>query len=69
MLDGDWSSDVCSSDLLERYADAYRIELAAFLDALANQKPMPVGAEDGRRALVLAEGAAKSLRTGKPVKL
>ncbi|MBI2512101.1 MAG: inositol 2-dehydrogenase [Opitutae bacterium] len=54
---------------LERYADAYRIELAAFLDALANQKPMPVGAEDGRRALVLAEGAAKSLRTGRPVKL
>jgi myo-inositol 2-dehydrogenase/D-chiro-inositol 1-dehydrogenase len=54
---------------LERYADAYRIELAAFLDALANKKPMPVGAEDGRRALVLAEGAAKSLRIGKPVKL
>src|SRR6185436_10043833 len=38
---------------LERYADAYRSELAAFVDAVTNQKPMPVGAEDGRRALVL----------------
>ena len=54
---------------LERYAAAYRAELATFLDALANNKPMPVGAEDGRQALLLAEGAAKSLRTGKPVAL
>ncbi len=54
---------------LERYADAYRIELAAFLDALENKRPMPAGAEDGRRALVLAEAATKSLRTGKPVRL
>jgi myo-inositol 2-dehydrogenase/D-chiro-inositol 1-dehydrogenase len=54
---------------LERYADAYRIELAAFLDAIVRGKPMPVGAVDGRQALVLAEAAAKSLRTGRPVKL
>src|SRR5207244_1008770 len=36
---------------LERYADAYRAELAAFVDAVINNKPMPVGAEDGRRAI------------------
>lgn len=54
---------------LERYADAYRLELAAFLDALANGKPMPVDAEAGRQAIVLAEAAAKSLRTGRSVKL
>jgi myo-inositol 2-dehydrogenase/D-chiro-inositol 1-dehydrogenase len=54
---------------LERYADAYRIELDAFLDALTNKTPMPVGAEDGRQALVLADAAFESLRSGAPVKL
>ena len=50
---------------LERYAEAYRIELAAFIGALNKKQPMPVGAEDGRRALVLAEAAIKSLNSGK----
>jgi myo-inositol 2-dehydrogenase/D-chiro-inositol 1-dehydrogenase len=54
---------------LERYADAYRAELAAFVDAVINRKPMPVTPEDGRRAIVLAEAAVKSLKTGRPVKL
>ena len=54
---------------LERYADAYRAELAAFVDAVVNKKPVPVGAEDGRQAIVLAEAAVKSLKTGRPVKL
>jgi myo-inositol 2-dehydrogenase/D-chiro-inositol 1-dehydrogenase len=52
---------------LERYAAAYRLELAAFVDALVNQRPMPVGAADGRRALVLAEAATESIRSGRPV--
>jgi myo-inositol 2-dehydrogenase/D-chiro-inositol 1-dehydrogenase len=54
---------------LERYASAYRLELAAFIDAVAHQKPLPVDGEDGRKALVLAEAAGKSLRTGRAVKL
>ena len=54
---------------LERYAEAYRAELAAFVDAVSNRKPMPVGAEDGRMAIVLAEAALKSLKTGRPVKV
>jgi len=54
---------------LERYAAAYRDELAAFLDALARDKPMPVGAEDGRRSILLAEAAARSFRRGAPVRL
>ncbi|HEY8994612.1 MAG TPA: inositol 2-dehydrogenase [Lacunisphaera sp.] len=54
---------------LERYAAAYCLELAAFLDALTNKKPMPVGAVDGRQAIVLAEAAAKSLQTGRPVRI
>jgi len=54
---------------LERYASAYRLELAAFIDAVAHQKPLPVDGEDGRKALVLADAASKSLRTGRAVKL
>jgi myo-inositol 2-dehydrogenase/D-chiro-inositol 1-dehydrogenase len=52
---------------LERYADAYRLELAAFLDAVETGAPMPVGAEDGRQALVLADAALRSLQEGRPV--
>ena len=54
---------------LERYAEAYRIELAAFLDAVAKGTPMPVGAEDGRQALVLADAALRSMQEGRPVRL
>jgi myo-inositol 2-dehydrogenase/D-chiro-inositol 1-dehydrogenase len=54
---------------LERYAEAYRLELAAFLDALARGAPMPVEAADGRQALVLAEAALRSLRENRPVRV
>jgi len=54
---------------LERYADAYRAEMAAFLRALEDNTPMPVGAHDGRQALVLAEAALESHKKKRPVKL
>jgi myo-inositol 2-dehydrogenase / D-chiro-inositol 1-dehydrogenase len=50
---------------LERYAEAYVRELDAFIAALRDKKPMPVGAVDGRRALVLAETALASLKSGR----
>jgi predicted dehydrogenase len=34
-----------------------------------NKKPLPVTAHDGRMAIVLAEAAVKSLKTGRPVKV
>jgi myo-inositol 2-dehydrogenase/D-chiro-inositol 1-dehydrogenase len=54
---------------LERYAAAYRAELAAFVAALAKRQPMPVGARDGRQALLLAEAALRSLKTGKAARV
>jgi myo-inositol 2-dehydrogenase/D-chiro-inositol 1-dehydrogenase len=54
---------------LERYAEAYRIELSAFLDAVRDGSPMPVGPEDGRQALVLADAALRSMQEGRPVRL
>jgi len=54
---------------LERYAAAYKAELMAFVEAVEKKQPMPVGPEDGRQAIVLAEAALRSLRTGRMVKL
>ncbi len=61
------STDTPMPFFLERYADAYRIELAAFIEAVTQGTPMPVGAADGRQALVLAEAALRSLRERRPV--
>jgi len=54
---------------LERYADAYRLELAAFLDAIARGGAMPVTINDGRQALRLADAALESAESGRRVRL
>jgi myo-inositol 2-dehydrogenase/D-chiro-inositol 1-dehydrogenase len=54
---------------LERYVEAYRAEMSAFVLALNARTAMPVGARDGRQALVLAEAALKSLKTGQAVRV
>ncbi len=52
---------------LERYAAAYRRELAAFIAAVAKGKsPSPSG-RDGLQAQRLADAATRSRETGKPV--
>jgi len=66
------NSDAVSADkplyfFLERYAEAYKAELNAFVDAVTKKKKMPVGAEDGRMALVLAEAALRSHKQKRPV--
>jgi myo-inositol 2-dehydrogenase/D-chiro-inositol 1-dehydrogenase len=52
---------------IERYAESYVRELDDFIRALADRRPPSVGLEDGRRALVIAEGAVTSARSGEPV--
>ena len=54
---------------LERYADAYRNEIEAFLAALDDGAPMPTSPRDGRQALRLAEAALESVRTGRSVQV
>ncbi len=53
---------------IERYAEAFNAEIGAFVDAVENGTPPEVGFEDGRRALILAEAAGKSISEGRPVK-
>jgi myo-inositol 2-dehydrogenase/D-chiro-inositol 1-dehydrogenase len=54
---------------LERYADAYRNEMEAFLAAVEEGRPMPTSPIDGRQALLLADAAAQSVREGRPVRV
>jgi len=52
---------------LERYAESYRREMGAFVEAMqAGAPPTPDGA-DGRAALVLGLAAQRSLELGRPV--
>ena len=52
---------------LERYADAYRIQLDKFLRAVAGENIDLPGADDGVRALVLADAAQESVTNGRTV--
>jgi myo-inositol 2-dehydrogenase/D-chiro-inositol 1-dehydrogenase len=54
---------------LERFAGAYATEIDQFIGTVVERHPMPVTAEDGRRALVLAEAAVQSLGSGQAVRV
>jgi myo-inositol 2-dehydrogenase/D-chiro-inositol 1-dehydrogenase len=52
------------SFFLERYAEAYRLEVAEFLRAVRGLPSRSPNFEDGRAALVLANAAEESARSG-----
>ena len=52
---------------LERYAEAYRLELDHFIEALTRGTPPLPDGDDGVKALALADAALQSLQTGRPV--
>jgi myo-inositol 2-dehydrogenase / D-chiro-inositol 1-dehydrogenase len=71
-----WTKTSVESDkpplfFLERYEAAYRREMAHFIDKVIHAKGagLSVGAQDGRRALVLAEAALASLKSKSPVEV
>nr|WP_314418487.1 inositol 2-dehydrogenase [uncultured Erwinia sp.] len=53
---------------LQRYGDAYRLELGGLIEHLKNGTAIHPSGEDGLQALLLADAALESLRTGKAVK-
>ena len=64
-----FATDPALPFFLERYAEAYRLELDAFVTAVAaGQAPKPNG-EDGLKALLLADAATRSAQTGQAEKL
>lgn len=54
---------------IERYTKAYLDELNEFVDVVAKKKKPSVDFEDGRLALILADAAWASLKSGKSVKV
>lgn len=53
----------------ERYADAYRMELQAFVDALRARAPMPVDVVASIRAVEAALAAQRSVQEGRTVRI
>jgi len=54
---------------VERYADAYRLEIDAFIAGVLDGTPPAPSGEDGLRAQLLADAATQAATTGRPVRL
>jgi scyllo-inositol 2-dehydrogenase (NAD+) len=55
--------------LLERFGDAYRAQIAAFVACVREARPPEVGGADALAALAIGIGATEACRTGQPVML
>ena len=54
---------------IERYDQAYKDQLDAFVNIVINKEKPSVTFEDGRNALILANAAYESFETGKSVRV
>jgi myo-inositol 2-dehydrogenase / D-chiro-inositol 1-dehydrogenase len=54
---------------MERYTDSYIAEMEAFVDAILNDKPVPVAGVEGRIPVVMGIAARRSYDENRPVKL
>jgi myo-inositol 2-dehydrogenase/D-chiro-inositol 1-dehydrogenase len=54
---------------MERYTEAYAGEMAAFIDAVVHDRPVPVTGQDGRAPVVMALAARKSYEEHRPVRV
>jgi myo-inositol 2-dehydrogenase/D-chiro-inositol 1-dehydrogenase len=54
---------------MSRYTEAYATEIASFIEAIEAKRPMSPSGEDGLKALVMADAAAKSLKEGREIEI
>jgi myo-inositol 2-dehydrogenase/D-chiro-inositol 1-dehydrogenase len=54
---------------MDRYTESYVAEMRAFVDAVQNDKPVPVGGIEGRIPVVMGLAARKSYAENRPVRL
>jgi myo-inositol 2-dehydrogenase/D-chiro-inositol 1-dehydrogenase len=64
-----YQSDPALPFFLERYAQAYRLELDAFVTAVLDGAPTSPSGEDGLKAQLLADAATNAAQTGQPVRV
>ena len=57
------------TDFVERFAEAYRAELEAFVESVRGSQPVGVTGWDALAAFTLAEACDRAFRTGRPVQL
>jgi myo-inositol 2-dehydrogenase/D-chiro-inositol 1-dehydrogenase len=60
---GGYRSDPALPFFLERYAEAYRLELDAFVRRLQGEEADLVSGRDGVRALEMADACERSMRS------
>ena len=53
---------------IERYGEAFNAEIGHFVDAIEGRAPVPVGFEDGRLALLLADACFLSIAEGRTIR-
>ena len=66
---GIFSINPANVPFLERYMQSFREELCQFIDAIENDKPVPVNIDDGLRPIRIAIAAKKSSLENRPVRL
>lgn len=54
---------------MDRYLASYQSELSAFIECIAQDKPLPVVGHDGRVPVVMALAALKSHHENRPIRL
>lgn len=61
--------DLPMNFFMDRYMDSYAAEMAAFVEAILTDQPVPVNGDDGRAPVVMAKAGMRSLRENRPVRL
>ncbi len=64
-----FASDPTLHFFLERYTAAYRMEMDTFVDGVTEGKKLEPTGEDGLKALILADAAEESAKSGKSVRV
>ncbi|MCC7009742.1 MAG: inositol 2-dehydrogenase [Acidobacteria bacterium] len=62
-------TDLPLNFFMDRYTESFAAEIAAFVDAIQRDAPVPVTGLDGRKPVAIALAAMRSLRDGRPVKV
>jgi predicted dehydrogenase len=52
---------------LERFAEAYRLEMADFVNSVLSDRPVSVNGRDGWQSLAIADAATRSQRERRPI--